>query len=315
MRKKVSSIFKIIVALIILFGAFKAVKYYINKNDHINAKNININLYIDTVDSVSKDKLQVNWKQVAAIDGVRYKRDFSKGNTENITKLADMFLIKNTSTKSVGKSKYKLLSLDEVLDKLSFEKKEKEKVYRYLKDLDSVALNNKLKEDDSYKKFIDELTPAAVDIYNKYGILPSVTISQAILESGWGKSQLTSKSNNLFGIKADSSWKGKSVVMKTSEYYNKIINDSFRVYASKSESLKDYGDFLYKNKRYKDKGVLSALNYKDQAEAIEKAGYSTIQDEKGNEIYADLVIKIIKQNNLQLIDNKIQLEKSQALSK
>ncbi|WPC44444.1 glycoside hydrolase family 73 protein [Clostridium sp. JS66] len=315
MGKKINNLIKIIVVIVLFCGIFGIAKYYIYKHDHINIKNIDMTLYIDTTDNVSKDKLQVNWKQLAAIDGVRYKNDFSKVSGENITKLASMFLVKNTSVHNVGNSKYKLLSLDEVLDKLSLKKGEKEKVYRYLKDLDSVALNSKLKDDPSYKKFIDELTPEAIDIYNKYGILPSVTISQAILESGWGKSELTSKSNNLFGIKADSSWKGKSIIMKTSEYYNKIIKDSFRVYASKSESLKDYGDFLYKNKRYKDKGVLSALNYKDQAEAIEKAGYSTVQDKKGNEIYADLVIKIIKENNLQLIDNKIQLEKSQALSK
>nr|SUY22553.1 mannosyl-glycoprotein endo-beta-N-acetylglucosamidase [Clostridioides difficile] len=40
---------------------------------------------------------------------------------------------------------------------------------------------------------------------------PSITIGQAILESGWGNSKLTKQSNNLFGIKADKAWKGKSV--------------------------------------------------------------------------------------------------------
>lgn len=86
-----------------------------------------MNLYIDTTDSVSKDKLQVNWKQLAAIDGVRYKNDFSKVSGENITKLASMFLVKNTSVHNVGNSKYKLLSLDEVLDKLSLKRVKRKK--------------------------------------------------------------------------------------------------------------------------------------------------------------------------------------------
>ncbi len=315
MRKKTKNVFKVFILLIVLFGTFNMAKYFINKNNHINLKNVDVNLYIDAADSASKGKVQVNWKELMAIDGVRYKNDFSKADKEEIVTLANMFLAKNTSGNNIGKSNYKLVSIEEVLDKLSLKKSEKQKVYRYIEDLKPVALNNRLKDDPSYKKFIDELTPTAIDIYNKYDILPSVTIAQAILESGWGKSELTSKSNNLFGIKADSSWKGKSVLMKTSEYYNKIINDSFRVYASKGDSLKDYGEFLYKNKRYKEQGVLTALNYKDQAEAIEKAGYSTIEDKKGNQVYADLVIKIIKENNLQLIDNKAQLEKSKALKK
>jgi flagellum-specific peptidoglycan hydrolase FlgJ len=315
MRKKAKNTFRILAVLIFLIGTFNAAKYFINKNNHINLKNIDINLYIDTADNASRGKVQVNWKELMAIDGVRYKNDFSKVDKESILTLANMFLAKNTSGNNIGKSNYKLISIEEVLDKLSLKKSEKEKVYRYIEDLKPVALNDRLKDDPSYKKFIDELTPTAIDIYNKYDILPSVTISQAILESGWGKSELTSKSNNLFGIKADSSWKGKSVLMKTSEYYNKIINDSFRVYASKGDSLKDYGEFLYKNKRYKEQGVLAALNYIDQAKAIEKAGYSTIEDKKGNQVYAELVIKIIKENNLQLIDNKAQLEKSKALKK
>ena len=43
----------------------------------------------------------------------------------------------------------------------------------------------------------------------KSGVLASLTIAQAILESGWGKSGLTVKGNALFGIKAGKSWSGK----------------------------------------------------------------------------------------------------------
>ncbi len=315
MIKKIKTIFKIIIVLIILWQVFNVAKYFIAKNNHVNVKGINVNLYINTADDASKGKVQVNWKELAAIDGVRYKNDFSKVDKEKLKQLADMFVAKNTSGNNIGKSNYKLVNLDEILDKLSFEKKEKEKVHKYLEDLKFVALNSHLIEDSSYGKFIDELTPQAIEIYNKYGVLPSITISQAILESGWGKSELTSKGNNLFGIKADSSWKGNHIVMKTSEYYNKIINDSFRAYASKGDSLKDYGKFLSNNRRYKEKGVFSAIHYTEQAKAIEKAGYSTKEDKQGNQIYADLIITIVKENNLQLIDNKVQAEKSRLLTK
>ena len=37
----------------------------------------------------------------------------------------------------------------------------------------------------------------------KTGVLASVTIAQAILESGWGQSELSLKANNLFGMKTN----------------------------------------------------------------------------------------------------------------
>src|SRR5699024_9388714 len=49
--------------------------------------------------------------------------------------------------------------------------------------------------------FINTVAPGAISGWNKYGILPSVSIAQGILESGWGKSQLATTGNNLFGIK------------------------------------------------------------------------------------------------------------------
>lgn len=36
--------------------------------------------------------------------------------------------------------------------------------------------------------------------------------------------------------------------------------------------------------------------------AIEKSGYSTVQNDKGENIYAELLIEIIQEQNLQLLD-------------
>ena len=54
-------------------------------------------------------------------------------------------------------------------------------------------------------------------------IPPSIIMAQAILESGWGESELSTKANNYFGIKADSSWTGEVYNGATHEYYNGVI--------------------------------------------------------------------------------------------
>ena len=49
--------------------------------------------------------------------------------------------------------------------------------------------------------FIESIKDYAIKDYQTSKVLPSITIAQAILESGWGKSTLSLKANNLFGIK------------------------------------------------------------------------------------------------------------------
>ncbi|WP_349399629.1 glycoside hydrolase family 73 protein, partial [Clostridium perfringens] len=63
--------------------------------------------------------------------------------------------------------------------------------------------------------FISQIVSGAKQSYEETGIFPSITLAQAILESGWGRSGLAIKANNLFGIKADSGWKGKVLEMPT----------------------------------------------------------------------------------------------------
>ena len=55
------------------------------------------------------------------------------------------------------------------------------------------------------KAFIERVGALAAADMQKSGVLASLTIAQAILESGWGKSGLTVKANALFGIKAGTS--------------------------------------------------------------------------------------------------------------
>jgi flagellum-specific peptidoglycan hydrolase FlgJ len=147
-------------------------------------------------------------------------------------------------------------------------------------------------------EFIAEVAKYAVADYKRSKVLPSLTIAQAILESGWGQSGLTRQTNNLFGIKAFVSWKGDKKTFRTREVYNgkeTYIEAAFRAYPTFEGSIKDHNDLLMKS-RYKK--VVGTTDYKVACVEIQKAGYAT--DPK----YAELLIRIIEQFKLQEYDRK-----------
>lgn len=308
LKKKTIIIFTML--LIILAGVFFAVyRYNYNKKyKHINLKSLKVIDYIKAADEASKGKLQVSWKEMAAIDGVRYKNDFSLGSEDSRVELANKFLTENQGQYKVKNSNYSLRDMEQVMDMLNFDKKQKSKALDYFKDLENAGLiKANLVPSSMYMEFINDIKEDAIYGYINYGIFPSVTIAQAILESGWGSSDLSMKANNLFGIKADKSWKGEKIAMKTSEYNNQIITDNFRVYKTKGESIKDHREFLANNVRYKQAGVFNASTYIEQAQAIEKGGYSTVENQKGQKVYSDMLITLIREYNLQIIDHDIQV--------
>jgi flagellum-specific peptidoglycan hydrolase FlgJ len=127
-------------------------------------------------------------------------------------------------------------------------------------------------------KFIGTVLQGAVKNYDECKIYPSVTIAQAILESGWGKSDKAVKYNNLFGIKADKNWKGKKVQLISKEWSGgkmKNVTSNWRVYNSLEESIIDHGKFLYTRPWYANAGIFKARNYVEQISAIKKGGYCT----------------------------------------
>lgn len=157
-------------------------------------------------------------------------------------------------------------------------------------------------EDMQREDFIEMVEPIAIDVYEKYGIYPSVTISRAAIESNWGKSELSKEYFNLFGIKADKSWNGRSVNMNTKEGYNDTENAAFRRYRSYKESIYDYGKFLSENKRYEKAGLFKAKDGKAQAQVLEDAGYATNENSKGELVYADVLINLMDKYNLDKVD-------------
>ena len=150
--------------------------------------------------------------------------------------------------------------------------------------------------------FIESISEGATSNYNKYGILPSITMAQAILESGWGNSELAVTHNNLFGIKADLRWNGAVATIVTNENYNDSTVANFRKYESINESIEDHGKFLYENSRYAEYGLFDGKDYKAQAQSLEDAGYSTVKNENGEPIYADKLISLIEKYNLMQYD-------------
>ena len=148
------------------------------------------------------------------------------------------------------------------------------------------------------KDFIERVGALAAADMKKSGVLASLTIAQAILESGWGKSGLTVKANALFGIKAGTSWKGKVYSAETKECYDGVtfttITALFRAYESWVESVADHSALLTGAARYK--AIIGERDYKTACREIKAAGYATDPQ------YADKLIQIIELYSLTAYD-------------
>lgn len=148
------------------------------------------------------------------------------------------------------------------------------------------------------QRFINLVKDGAKEGYRRYGILPSLVISQAVLESGWGESDLFKNANNLFGIKSDERWKGEKILSPTKEYKNGRLIDTqayFRRYDSAYDSILDHAEFL-NNPRYHK--VKLSKDYKQACKEIYIAKYATDPE------YTDKLIKIIEQNKLYKFDEE-----------
>lgn len=107
----------------------------------------------------------------------------------------------------------------------------------------------------------------------------STVIAQAIIESRYGKSTLSAKYHNYFGLKCGKAWimAGKpSISLKTNEEYTigKLtqINDYFRVYSNMEQGVAGYYDFI-SAKRYAN--LKTATTYRQYAEMLKADGYAT----------------------------------------
>lgn len=154
--------------------------------------------------------------------------------------------------------------------------------------------------------FIAAVGPAAQDNMRHSGIPASFTVAEAALESGWGTSGLTLNAKNLFGVKADASWKGEVLSMPTKEYINGdwgTYDAKWRKYEDWNEAIDDHAAFLTENSRYKDAFAIPHIGIDDTqpwgetfAEAVAKAGYATDPE------YASKIITIMRAHGLAQLD-------------
>ncbi len=172
-----------------------------------------------------------------------------------------------------------------------------------LKNLSSPFTDNQQEnEAQSHQQFIERLVPHAQELQDGYGVLPSIILGQAILESNWGKSTLASKYNNLFGIKAYGDQ--RKVSLETKEFVNEewiTIQGDFKVYDSWEQSMDDHTQLFVQGVDWNPalyEKVITATNYQEAAQALQDAGYAT---DPG---YAQKIIQVIETYQLNQYDRR-----------
>ena len=145
------------------------------------------------------------------------------------------------------------------------------------------------------KAAIAKLKPGADQGETLFGIPSSFTIAQACLESNWLTSMLSVQGNNLFGVKADVSWKGDVLSMPTREESHdgvwSTVVARWRKYASVEQCLTDHAQFFIRNPRY-HLALLHPHDGKQFADEVAKAGYATDLQ------YASKLHSVINAHNL-----------------
>jgi len=144
-----------------------------------------------------------------------------------------------------------------------------------------------------YVEYINKYGDLAVKHMDKYKIPASITIAQGILESGAGLSDFAKRSNNHFGIKCHSNWKGDRIYRADDS-----PNDCFRSYRNVEDSYEDHALFLTQRERYASLFKLDIKNYKAWAKGLQSSGYAT------DKSYANKLIKLIEDYKLYELDKK-----------
>lgn len=142
-----------------------------------------------------------------------------------------------------------------------------------------------------YLEYIDKYKDEAVNQQKRYKIPASITLAQGLLESGAGRSELARKSNNHFGIKCHSVWRGDKVY-----HDDDAKGECFRKYDDPMESYEDHSLFLTTRSRYAPLFDLRITDYRGWAVGLKKCGYAT------DKAYASKLIDIIETYELYKYD-------------
>lgn len=131
------------------------------------------------------------------------------------------------------------------------------------------------------QQFVERLRGHAERAARKLGTTPEVLMAQAALETGWGRHVVGGAngqtSHNLFSIKADPSWEGRTVTQRTLEVLGGRpvkVSAAFRAYQDIGAAFDDYVDFIQSNPRYQ-RAIERAADPKAYVQELQRAGYAT----------------------------------------
>jgi len=147
---------------------------------------------------------------------------------------------------------------------------------------------------NSTEDYINRYKNISMKEMRDYKIPASITLAQGVLESSSGKSGLTLRSNNHFGIKCHKGWKGEKTYHDDDEK-----GECFRVYKDPENSFKDHSLFLTSRSRYASLFELDPGDYVGWAKGLSAAGYAT------DRRYPAKLIGIIEKYDLHQYDMQV----------
>lgn len=143
------------------------------------------------------------------------------------------------------------------------------------------------------ESYIYQFAETARQEMRLFGIPASITLAQGILESGNGQGDLTSRSNNHFGIKCNG-WQGAKVY-----HDDDSAQECFRKYTRAEFSYRDHSLFLATRSRYAFLFDYDVTDYKSWARGLKRAGYAT------DPRYPDKLIGLIERYELYKYDENV----------
>lgn len=161
----------------------------------------------------------------------------------------------------------------------------------FLFSISSMASWAQMRWNQTYQLYINQYKDLAIREMLQYRIPASITLAQAVFESGAGRSRLARLGNNHFGIKCHG-WTGRTIAED-----DDALGECFRAYDHPLQSFEDHSKFLVNSSRYRKLFSLSMQDYGGWAHGLKACGYAT------NPRYAYKLIELIELYKLYVYDS------------
>lgn len=161
----------------------------------------------------------------------------------------------------------------------------------FLFSISSMASWAQMRWNQTYQLYINQYKDLAIREMLQYRIPASITLAQAVFESGAGRSRLARLGNNHFGIKCHG-WTGRTIAED-----DDALGECFRAYEHPLQSFEDHSKFLVNSSRYRRLFSLSMQDYRGWAHGLKACGYAT------NPRYAYKLIELIELYKLYVYDS------------